>query len=352
MLRTLSTSLAILAIAFAASAPGQQPAIQNDTVWLDTAGQEIRAQGGSILKVGDTWYLYGFDGTIEPSGKPGVRKGHVYSSKDLAHWKYERELFDKECPSRLDVVYNTKTKKYVMIARFKIMNHYPLPDDKGVMVQTSDTPTGPFQPQPNMKLPDSVGGGDQSVFVDDDEKAYLVYVPWRNVQATGKAEVNTHLCITQLSDDYMSAERKIVEFSNVHMEAPAVFKRNGVYHLMASGVVGWWSSATHWSMAQKLEGPWPPFKDIMSTQPNPDLKDKHGIGKSYDSQHDFVLPVKGTRDTFYMYCGDRYSQFTKEGIGKNVWLPLKFEGNTPKLDWHKTWYIHATQGTWSAQNSQ
>lgn len=121
--------------------------IQNDTVWKDVDGVEIRAQGGSILKVNDTWYWYGFDGRTN-----GSRKGHVYSSKDLGHWKYERELFAEDGPSRLDVVYNAKTKKYVLIARIKIYNQYPLPEDKGVLLQVSDTPTGPFVPQPNMKL--------------------------------------------------------------------------------------------------------------------------------------------------------------------------------------------------------
>jgi hypothetical protein len=105
-------------------------------------------------------------------------------------------------------------------------------------------------------------------------------------------------------------------------------------------------------MSDKLQGPWSGMKTVLSTLPSNDPLAVRGAKMSYNSQHDFVLPIHGNKGTMYLYCGDRYSQFTKEGIGKNVWLPLKFDGDTPTRDWYPSWYLDAAQGTWSAEKKE
>jgi hypothetical protein len=58
---------------------------------------------------------------------------------------------------------------------------------------------------------------------------------------------------------------------------------------------------------------------------------------SYNTQFDFVLPVRGTRATSYLYAGDRYSNFHGSGVpaptgeGRNAWHLLEFEGDIPVL---------------------
>jgi hypothetical protein len=155
------------------------------------------------------------------------------------------------------------------------------------------------------------------------------------------------LMIAELSDDYLSAVRAVAK-TEAHIEAPAIFKRHGVYYWLASGVAWWYSSGTSWSMASRLEGPWTPWKIVSSRDPR---LARDCQFDSYNAQHDFVVHVKGSADDLYMFCGDRYSQFTKWGVGRVVWLPLTFDGNVPTLDWHRAWYIDAATGTWSTSTA-
>jgi hypothetical protein len=140
----------------------------------------------------------------------------------------------------------------------------------------------------------------------------------------------------------------VCHLADTRTEAPAIFKRNGKYYWMTSQVAWWYSSATTWSMATKLEGPWTPWKKLESGLPATDPLTKQMLLDSYNSQHDFVTEIKGTAGKFYMYCGDRFSNYTTFGTGRNVWLPLQFKDDIPFLDWFQTWSIDAKKGTWSS----
>jgi hypothetical protein len=139
---------------------------------------------------------------------------------------------------------------------------------------------------------------------------------------------------------------------DTYIEAPALFKRDGKYYWMASSVAWWYSSATSWSVADRLEGPWAPFKKMGSSFPASHPLAKQALIDGYNSQHDFVVDVKGTEGRFFMFCGDRYSNFTTIGIGRVVWLPLQFKDDVPLLDWHQAWYVDAARGTWSAEKEK
>ena len=320
--------------------------IKNDSTWLDTGGKEIAAQGGSMMKLGDTYYWYGFDGEIPvpKSGIPMYQGVNCYSSKDLSRWKFESAIFKDagKVPNRLDVVFCPATKKYVMLSKHMDFK-------KGVGISTCDTPAGNFEWQGWMELPDSMGGGDQSVFVDDDGKAYITYTPWRMDPANNKVETNRHLTIAELTPDFLKVARVVCQLRDTKLEAPAIFKRDGKYYWMASQVAWWYSSATSWCMASKLEGPWTPMKKLESGLPATHPLAKQMLADSYNSQHDFVVEVKGTAGKFYMYCGDRYQNYMTYGVGRVVWLPLQFHGDVPCLDWHQTWDVDAEKGTWSAK---
>jgi len=72
--------------------------IKNDTFWRDTNNNPIYSQGGGILKVGATYYWYGvkYDGAVTYAANPASSNSNtgfnaitVYSSTDLATWKFE-----------------------------------------------------------------------------------------------------------------------------------------------------------------------------------------------------------------------------------------------------------------------
>jgi hypothetical protein len=102
-------------------------------------------------------------------------------------------------------------------------------------------------------------------------------------------------------------------------------------------------------MADKLEGQCTPLKKIESGLPASHPLAKQMLADSYNSQHDFVVEVQRSLGKFYIYCGDHYQNYMTYGVGRNVWLPLQFKNNIPFLDWHQTWDVDVTQGTWSAK---
>ena len=65
---------------------------------------------------------------------------------------------------------------------------------------------------------------------------------------------------------------------------------------------------------------------------------------SFNTQHDFVIPVEGRAITTYLYVGDRYSQWHGRGEGRNIFLPLDFKGEVPKLIWRDAWRIDTATG--------
>jgi len=92
-----------------------------------------------------------------------------------------------------------------------------------------------------------------------------------------------------------------------------------------------------YSTASNLCGPWSDLK-VLSTDPP-----SRG---SYNTQHDFVFPVAGSEMVTYVYAGDRYSQWTKRGTGRNIFLPLVFAGGEPVLRLCKEWMIDPVTGRW------
>jgi len=48
-----------------------------------------------------------------------------------------------------------------------------------------------------------------------------------------------------------------------------------------------------------------------------------------------------------VYAGDRYSQWTQRGPGRNIFLPVVWDNGEPRLRWHKDWKIDVVTGRFS-----
>ena len=103
-------------------------------------------------------------------------------------------------------------------------------------------------------------------------------------------------------------------------EASHIIKVGDRYYWFSSGLVGWNSSATMYATATNLAGPWSALQLLRTEPPSDD---------SFNTQHDFILPVAGSGATTWVYVGDRYSQWTKGGTGRNIFLPLIWENGVP-----------------------
>ena len=110
------------------------------------------------------------------------------------------------------------------------------------------------------------------------------------------------------------------------MEAPAIFKKDGLYYFMGSGCTGWSPNAARSAVAPSIWGPWTELG-------NPCIGENSD--KTFYSQSTYILPVQGKKDAF-IYMGDRWTP--KDPIdGRYIWLPIQFEDNKFKIKWMDEW---------------
>lgn len=335
--------------------------IRPGAIWKDTAGKPINAHGGGILYHDGTYYWFGEikDGkTYTPKCNASwggtridVTGVSCYSSKDLLNWENRgvalaavpddprHDLHPGKVLERPKVVFNAKTGKFVMWFHADSLDYTAA--KCGVAV--SDTPAGPYRylgsarPNPgswpvnvtdqDKKNPSSAlvrdhpGGQmsrDMTVFVDDDGKAYLF----------SASEDNATMHVSELTDDYLKTSGKFTRICiGRSMEAPAVFKRKGRYHLIASGCTGWEPNAARSVVADSIWGPW---KELG----NP-CEGKHAE-ITFSGQSTYVLPVAGKPDAF-VFLADCWNKKDLEQ-SRYIWLPVRFNAKGhPVIRWQDEW---------------
>jgi hypothetical protein len=161
---------------------------------------------------------------------------------------------------------------------------------------------------------------DMTLFVDDDGQAYQFYA----------SENNATLHVSLLTEDYLKPAGKYARlFVGRSMEAPAVFKRNGKYYLIASGCTGWDPNAARSAVADNIFGPW---KELGNPCRGKDADITFGC------QSTFVLPVQGKPDTFIAMF-DRWKKWELQD-SRYVWLPVEFDSEgAPTLRWQSRWSL-------------
>ena len=336
-------SVLFLGLALATNSMAQT--IQNDEFWKDTDGNFIYSQGGGVLQVGDTYYWYGvkYNGAVTYAANPTSKNSDIgfagvtcYSSKDLVNWKFEGIVLKPDQAAagwfgRIGVAYNKNSKKYVLAGQGGSPSW-----EFGEYFATSDSPTGPFKfarVQTDLSFLVNGGTGDQTVFQDDDGKAYIIC---SNVKG------RTNLYVSQLRDsDFLEMEAS--KTVNIHKsrvggrEGNAMFKHDGVYYFCSSDLHGWNTSQTYCMSATNIFGPYSEEFVLEGTQ--------HDF--SHVTQTGFFIMVNGTKGSFVVNAGDRWSDFAGNGLGFNQWLPISFESGKPVFHSLSQWNINVKEGTWS-----
>lgn len=332
--RRIGFLLLLLAGVCAMPAQAQQNRfIRPGEVWTDTDGNPINAHGGGILYHEGTYYWYGeykAGKTVLPEWatwecyRTDVTGVSCYSSKDLLNWKFEgivlpavkddpaHDLHPSKVLERPKVVYNQKTGKFVMWAHVDSANY----GKAAAGVAVADSPTGPFEYLGSFRPNDSMSR-DQTVFVDDDGRAYQFY----------SSEENATLHISLLTDDYLKPSGKFTRnFVKQSREAPAVFKHEGKYYLISSGCTGWDPNQAEIAVADSIMGPW---KVLGNPCTGPDAD------KTFYAQSTYVLPVAGKKDA-YIALFDRWNK-KDLADSRYVWLPVVFKDGKITIPWQEQW---------------
>jgi hypothetical protein len=347
--RVLSTLAVATLIPVSSLAATPQPSPGG--TWLDTDGKPINAHGGGVLFYQGVYYWYG----EAKSGRtylPDCNKSwggtrvdltgvSCYSSTNLQDWKNEgivlaaapddpqSDLHPSKVVERPKVIYNRSTRKFVMWMHVDSADYAAA--RSGVAV--SDRPAGPFKylgsfrpdagvwPQ-NVTADDQKPGEknalardfkdgqmarDQTVFVDDDSKAYLFY----------SSEGNPTMHVSLLTDDYLHTAGKYSRiFIGRSMEAPAVFKQGGKYYFVGSGCTAWAPNAARSAVADNPFGPW---TELGNPCVGPDAPN------TFHAQSTFVLPVQGSPDKF-IFMADRWKQWNLPA-STYLWLTVEFRAD-------------------------
>ncbi len=292
----------------------------NQVTRYDVNDNAIDAHDGGISQFGDTYYLYGtsYDcGFVwQQSGAPfcGFKS---YTSTDLVHWADQGFLFDASTPTwqarcggstigcfRPHVLYNSALQKYILW-----MNDYSV--GVGFRVFESAAPIGPFTEVavPTLAFSGTAGAvnnGDENLFLDSTGTAYLTYTNW---QQSG------NIIIEQLNAQFESGTGNYASLGTSSTEAPAMFKRNGIYYVTYSDPnCGYCNSTgTSYKTASTPLGTWTAGTKFTAN--------------SCGGQPTHVATVATTSGTTYLYQSDLWNGSHNEALANYFWAPLSFNSN-------------------------
>lgn len=326
--RLLLAVLAGLLAVFVTVTPARATSVTvtNATQFTDTAGDVVHAHGGGVLKAGSYYYWFGENRNADNS----FRYVSVYRSTDLRTWEFRNNVLTQSSDSELasagierpKVIYNSTTHKYVMWMHKETATDY---SEARVAVAESDTVDGNYTYLGSFR-PLGITSRDMTLYQDGDGSAYLV----------SSANENADLDIFRLTDDYTGVASLVANpWPGTYREAPALFKRGGVYFMLTSANSGWSPNQQRYATATSLAGPWTPMTDV-------------GDHTAYASQTAYVLPLQGTSGTSYLYMGDRWGNATGGNVedSQYVWLPLAFPTpTTMDMPWYPQVAIDTSAGT-------
>jgi hypothetical protein len=305
--------------------------VYSDTHWNDTAGERIEAHAAGMLQSpGDQrWYWYGESKKDSLLASHGV---NCYSAPTIAGpWKNEGQVLSQSqivapgakgpfVVERPKVLYNAKTKKYVMWFHL---------DDAGykyrhVGTATADNPQGPFSWSRAFQ-PDGIPSLDMNLFRDPlDGQAYFI-----------RSCDNAFAGISRLSDDYLSSTGLISNHSK--FEGMSLLRlANGTYYMMTSHLTGWSPNPL---MLFRAEGP---------TLDDPrwvDMGNPTGSPTSFNTQPTYVVQYKPkTGDPYFVYMSDDWVHCPNADGSQGplvnacyTWLPIRFLSHSVELEYKWSW---------------
>ena len=352
--------------------------IKSGELWLDDSGRHINAHGGGIMKYGDTYYWFGeHKADTTSSAMVGVM---CYASEDLVNWRNlgvalsvsdERGSdIERGCIlERPKVIYNKVTGKFCMWFHLELKGRGYRAARYGVAV--SDRPEGPYKflysqranPGTYPVVPTADGQGvaplgksdmavldtlniehfkewwtpswreaiakglflkrdlatgqmsrDMTLYVDDDGKAYHIF----------SSEDNLTMHIAELTNDYLHHTGRYTRVApGGQNEAPAIFKKDGIYWMITSGCTGWDPNEARMFSAPSIWGPW-------TQHPNPCRGPQQEI--TFGGQSTFILPFADR----FIFMADIWRP-KHPSDARYIWLPIEFEEGKPVVRWRDAW---------------
>lgn len=294
--------------------------VSNVVPRVTSSGAIMDAHDSKMLFINDTfyWFADSFGDCIEspgPSGCANVTTGacgfrtdhnvSLFTSTDLVHWSDPVVVF---CALDIGVagavmyapkvIFNTRTSEFVLWVNWFLIPGDPAWSDSFYAVAASATPGSRFvlrtQRVNTLAFPDV---GDLNLLADDNGEAYVIYTGHISSGQYAPAHV---MSVEQLTPDYYASLGAAASSGPIgvpNVEAPMIFKRNGVYHAVfgqcccndASGT----AALTDYTAVAPL-GPWT-ATGVVGTQATLPAQST-----------DIVQYADSAGQTSYLYIGDRW----------------------------------------------
>jgi hypothetical protein len=299
----------------------------------DTTGAIMDIHDGTLMYFEGLYYYFGasYGFCKEPPGDSGCAGGGIgscgfqtnhnvslYVSTDLATWQFRGHVFQVARDSPLEavmfcpkVIYNALTKLWVLWYNY-------ITRDGGFAssyyaVATSAKPDGPFKVvNKNLTTLRYANTGDFNLFLDDNgNDAYLIYTS----HITGSGD--THIMsVEKLAPNFQSTlgEKASSGYFGQHrVEAPAMFKRNGLYYTVFGNCCCYCKKGG-------------PVTYYTSSSPLGPYRTGQVISANIPSQQTHIFSFLSPKGTQYMWQGDRWQTAPQQikGWDFTYWQPLEF----------------------------
>lgn len=368
----------------AGSKAARRDSIKPGELWTDTSGKPIQAHGGSVIHVDGVFYWYGENKEFTTGkGKPESWGIRLYRSTDLYNWDDAGLLIPPDTsgaktglspsvfPERPHILHNRKTGKFVCWIKVRGLG----PEYR--IVLTADKITGPYTMVSDHLAPAGMAAGDFDMVADPDTgRAYMYF----------EHDHKELVCI-ELTDDWCGVTDRLSHHFPASApdtkEGIACFRRHGKLYLTASGMTGYFPNPSTVVVARDYHGP---FENLGDLHPGDRSR------TSFNSQISCIFKHPGKKD-LYIAMADRWFPhlselggeefdngnisenlrsairkvtskpplpptpaevnalqfFTKSGgsgltgvntsISRYVWLPIRFSGDRPTIEWRDAWRI-------------
>lgn len=306
-----------------AQTAGNYDAIYSGVPWFDDHGKIVSAHGANIVKDNGKYYLFGEAHTDTSNAFAGF---NCYSSTDLYNWKFEStalpvqqsgKLGPNRVGERAKVMRCPETGMYVMYMHVDTLGY----KDQFVGYATSNKITGPYLFQGALLFKGNpIKKWDMGTFQDKDGSGYVLIHGGE---------------IYKLAGDYKSVSEQVNGNMTSGFESPTLFRKDDIYYLLGSHLTSWERNDNDYYTATSLKGPWT-FRGPFA--PKGSL--------TWNSQCTFVLPIEGSKDTTYLFMGDRWSFPKQASAATYVWQPLIVSENQISMpEYHEAWTLNSSTGT-------
>lgn len=347
----------------------RQNAIYPGRPWLDTKGERIQAHGGGVFYEDGVYYWYG-ENKEHTDGKNGVWTWgiKVYSSVDLCNWTDRGFLIPPVLNAPNSALFPTKRVDRPHILKCEATGKYVCwiklsGPEAAFTIWQADHLLGPYEMVENLYNPGGHKAGDFDLIADSGTgKGYLYF----------DANHSAMLCM-ELADDYLHAKKEVARsYPDLHppftREAPALFTANGKKYMLTSGMTGYIPNQSDSAWAYTWDS-------IFTSLGDPHVDDPSCA--SFNSQISKVFRVEGTdrliamadrwlpeyrvneriADLFTRVVANTYDpehyqatederkemydanalETARTEIADYVWLPIEFDGDSPRLRWQDEW---------------